>query len=117
MGLVFISIPLLSVLLAKRNYNATKNLKETTVYEFNADNIIVKGETFNLTFRWASLYKVTELNDWLLLYTNKIIAVCIPKSGFKSEDDLNEVKAFALNAKGVKKELRTTTATRQPATR
>ncbi len=106
-GIVFILIPFSSILQAKRNYNSSKNLKEIITYEFTADTIIITGETFNTTMRWTSLYKVKELNDWLLLYTNKIVAVCVPKSGFASEADLQAVKSFALSAKGVKKELKT----------
>ena len=105
-GAIFIFIPFVSALQAKRNYNSNKNLKEIIVYEFNVDNIIITGETFKSTQRWSSLYKIKELNDWILLYTNKIVAICIPKSAFSSESELKAVLSFALNASGVKKELR-----------
>jgi hypothetical protein len=104
-GIVFISLPFLSILQAKKHYDTNKNLKETIEYEFSIDSVIVRGETFNSTLRWASLYKVTELDDWILLYTNKIVAITIPKHGFKSSDDLVVVRSFALNVPGIKKEL------------
>jgi hypothetical protein len=50
-GVVFSSLPFFSVLQAKVNYRTNKNLKEIMVYEFNADNIIITGETFNSTLR------------------------------------------------------------------
>lgn len=105
-GIVFISFPFLSFLLAKRNYDSSKNLKEAVLYEFNLDNIIIKGESFNSTMRWSSLYKVKELNNWILLYTSKNIALCIPKSGFDSDAELQAIKSFAWNANGVKMELK-----------
>lgn len=105
-GIVFISFPFVSFLMAKRNYDSSKNLKETVLYEFNLNNIIITGESFNSTLRWSSLYKVKELKNWILLYTSKNIALCIPKSGFVSEAELQAVIAFAWNANGVKMELK-----------
>ncbi|MBL7859246.1 MAG: YcxB family protein [Cyclobacteriaceae bacterium] len=105
-GFVFILIPSVSIFQAKRNYNLNKNLREEIVYEFNVDNIIITGKTFKSTQRWSSLFKIKEMNDWILLYTDKIVAICVPKSAFSSESELNAVLSFALNAKGVKRELK-----------
>lgn len=73
---------------ATRNYNATKCLHEMVSYEFTPDAIISQGESFNSTIQWRSLHKIRETRECVLLYTNNVVAMIIPKKAFASEEEL-----------------------------
>ena len=80
---------------ANSNYLSTKVLHEPVTYEFSYDKFTIAGETFNSTFQWRSLYKVTELKSWFLLYTSKQMAMLIPKKAFSAAEDIEEFRAMA----------------------
>ena len=79
---------------ANANYKSSKAIHETITYEFTSDTIASTGTTFKTTVTWDSLYKTQELKDWILLYTNKHLAMFIPKQGFTSEEDLKIFKGY-----------------------
>lgn len=105
-GVLILLTPLMGYVQVKRNYNTNKNLKEAILYKFDSNRIFVFGETFNSTLTMQSLYKVKELNDFLLLYTSKPVAIIISKNSFTSNEDLKAVKSYLINTKGIRKELK-----------
>lgn len=78
-----VGVPILTYLSAKKNYNTNARLKETIEYNFDNENIIVTGESFNSKLTWEKVYKITESKDWVLIWQNKLIANIIPKRDFK----------------------------------
>ncbi len=80
-----LSIVMLILIPASVYYSATKNykthsrLQETITYEIDNEIIQSTGESFNSEMDWSKMHKVLELNDWFLLYQNKMVANLIPK--------------------------------------
>lgn len=83
---------------ANSNYRAAKMLHEPVTYEFSLDKIAICGTTFNSTMEWRSLYKIKELKNWFLLYTNKQMAMLIPKRAFSTSEDMEVFRAMAYRA-------------------
>jgi hypothetical protein len=79
---------------ARANYNATKILHEPVTYEITADTIASSGTTFNYSIAWNSLHKTKEVKDFFLLYTNKQVAMLIPKRAFGSVDEMNVFRGY-----------------------
>jgi hypothetical protein len=71
---------------AKRNYNSNWRISETIVYEFDNESIQLTGESFNSKLSWNKIFKVTENNDWILIWQNRQVANVVPKRDFKNED-------------------------------
>lgn len=91
--------PLIIYRSANSNYKATKTLHEPLTYAFGQESFTITGETFNTTLQWKSLYKIRELGDWFLLYTNKLIAMPVPKSAFASLNDIERFRKLAAEAR------------------
>jgi hypothetical protein len=80
---------------ATANYKATKALHEPITYAFTPDSITTYGESFQSTIQWNALHKIRESGPWLMLYTNKQVAMMIPKKAFASDAELETVKQIA----------------------
>ena len=102
-GVVLILLPPASWIQARRQYDSNKPLSEKIEYVFTPDNISLTGQTFNTTISWESLYKVKEMRDWFLLYTNRQVAFVIPKSAW-AEEDIAIFRSFVINVKSILKE-------------
>lgn len=74
---------------ANTNYKATKAIHETLSYEFKTESFSVTGETFNTTMQWSTFHKAREIKNWFLLYTNKQVAMLIPKIAFASPHEID----------------------------
>lgn len=72
------------------NYYSSNLLRETLEIETDFMEIHITGESFYMKLTWKNLYKVTELEQWFLLYQNNLSAIIIPK---KSMSD-KQVKQF-----------------------
>jgi hypothetical protein len=75
---------------AKKNYPLLGRLQEKIIFEFTEEKIIETGETFNQEMDWSEIYKVLELNAWILVYQNTGSAIILPKTSFGK--NLNEFK-------------------------
>lgn len=103
-GFMFIIIfPLMTYLNARKMFSSSGRLQEEITYEFSDDRIKITGETFKSEMDWTKTYKVLELNDWILIYQNRIVANVIPKELFG--DNLNEFKAM-IKSKNIKSKLK-----------
>jgi len=52
------------------------------IYEFTDEKVSINGESFNSEFDWKSVFKISELNDWILIYQSNQIANLLPKKAF-----------------------------------
>ena len=77
------------------NYKATKMLHELVSYEFTKDTISGVSESTTSTMRWELLHKFQETKHWMLLYTNKQVAMLIPKKAFASAADMDTFRQMA----------------------
>jgi len=89
-GMVFtFMIPISIYIQAKRTFSSNSRLKELISYTFTHDKIFIDGESFKSEMTWDKLYKIQELKNWILIYTNKVVAHVIPKDSF---DDIQLLK-------------------------
>jgi len=86
-------LPILLYFVAKRNYKSDGRISETIVYEFDSDNFLVEGESFNSKQSWNKVYSVTESKDWIVIWQNKQIGNFVPKRDFK-EGELQKLKGM-----------------------
>jgi len=90
---------------AKRAFSANSRLTELIIYTFTPDKIYIDGESFKSEMTWDKLYKIQELNNWVLIYTSKTAAHIIIKDSF-SESQLIQFRKIVSNLNGVKIEIR-----------
>lgn len=85
---LFLSIgePILIYFSAKKNYMSNGRISETIIYEFDAENILITGESFNSRLSWDKIYSVTENKDWILIWQSRQGANVLQKRDFKNED-------------------------------
>lgn len=76
---ILLILPLITYFSAKKNYSSNLRMTETIEYQFNEDNLVVKGESFNSQLSWDKIYKVTQTRNWILIWQNRQIANPIPK--------------------------------------
>ncbi len=103
-GVVMILIPVLLYFVSKTAYQDTR-INETMVYEFHDDVVKVQGETFDATFTWNKVYKVSETKSWILLWQTKYSAHIILKKAF-SGNEVNLLKKTVDNHKEVRNRMR-----------
>jgi len=70
---------------AIKNYKSHQRLSELITYEFDDEQIRIKGNSFSSELTWAQTYKLLELNHWILIYQNRQVANVISKETFSSE--------------------------------
>jgi hypothetical protein len=80
---------------ANANYKSTQMLHEVIHYTFTPETITGSGQSFTSTLQWTSLYKFKESNDWMMLYTNRQVAMLIPKTAFASVEDMENFRKMA----------------------
>lgn len=56
-------------------------------FSFNKDSFTINTKEFNQEIPYKTLLKVVETNEDLYLYTSKVSAFLITKSGFKKDQD------------------------------
>jgi len=101
---VMLSIaPLFTYFTAKKNYNSNQTISEAIEYQFDKDNLIVKGESFNSQLTWDKIYRVTQTKNWILIWQNSQIANPIPKRDIW-EGEIESLKVI-LNEHRVKNNL------------
>lgn len=95
--LVFIVQPALIYQTIRRSYRSSSHLQEQLEIHFTPDLIKIKGESFYTELIWNKMYKITELNNWFLIYQNTLSAVLLPKESFTettAEEFRNLVKSL-----------------------
>jgi len=89
--LLFLYYPLLIKHKAKTNLQTEASYEHEIYYSINEDGFSVKGFGFEGNMHWKSLYKIIELKNIFVLYSNKYVASIIPKRAL-SEIELNELR-------------------------
>lgn len=104
LGLFFIVFyPIMIYRGAKKNFASNPKLSNTVKYEIDEDMIRVSGEGFHTDSSWNEIYKVTELNEWVLIYISRFQFYAIPKD--KLGHELTTLRTYIRNA-GVQARLR-----------
>lgn len=84
----------------KRAFKAAVNLHDPVHYFFEETGVRVETADQKTNYEWSAFQKAVELPEWFLLYQNKTVFNPIPKSAFKSESEMIQVRNL-LAAKGL----------------
>ena len=86
----------------KRAFKAAVNLHDPVHYFFEETEVRVETADLKTNYQWSAFQKAVELPEWFLLYQTKAVFNPIPKSAFKSESEIIQVRNL-LVAKGLLK--------------
>lgn len=101
-GMIFILLyPILTYFSSKSNYAAQKRIGEAVTYTFDDETIRSKGESFESTFTWDKVYRISQTKQFLLLWESKVTAHIIPLR-YCSAEQLNAIRAVASKYKNIK---------------
>lgn len=78
-AIILFVLPISIYYSSSKNYNTHSRLQEEVTYEISDEEIKISGDSFTTEMTWEKTYKVLELNDWFLIYQNKMVANIIPK--------------------------------------
>ena len=67
-------------------YKESMTLNEPTVYTLSYDEMAVVGDSFNLAMSWKNLYKITSIDNFLILYATKSTAYFISLTSLDAID-------------------------------
>ena len=101
-----ILIPVIAIVLlfcttyftSKKSFATNQMIREPIEYHVGAENLSLKGESFNSQISWEKVHKVTLQKNWLLVWHSSQSANVIPKRDI-SEDQLVELKGILQNRK------------------
>ncbi|MGE5107680.1 MAG: YcxB family protein [Sphingobacteriales bacterium] len=79
----------------KRAYKNNPGIKENIAYQFQENNLVIKGESFSSELTWNKIKKVTKSKKWLLIWQTNQIANAIQRNSV-TEEDMNSLKEILL---------------------
>lgn len=103
-ALVGIIIPFFMYFSLKKNYHKVR-IDELMTYVVDNENIHIKGMTFDTTFTWNKICKVSETRNWVLIWQTKYTANVIPKK-YLTTDDLSLLNTIVDGHKEVKNKMK-----------
>jgi hypothetical protein len=80
--LIIVYFPAMGSIKAKQNFIAYHLLQEKIIYEFTEEGFMETGETFDSDMEWTEVYRILELNNWIIIYHATGSANFIPKAAF-----------------------------------
>jgi hypothetical protein len=83
-----IGAPILTKVIAKRQFESNKLLQYETVYTFSTEGIQVQSDVRLDHWRWGNVFKVIETKQYLAILESNQSANVIPKRCFTSEEEL-----------------------------
>lgn len=104
---IFILLPiiiLISVFKLTKARLSNVKLKENIFIKFNNEYVEDVGESFNMKYFWKDIFKITEKNDWFLIYLDKKCAKVIRKADLK-DNQYKELKEL-FSSLNIKKSLK-----------
>jgi len=90
---------------ARKRFKSNSRINELITYVFTNELIHIIGESFKTEMTWDKLYKIKELNNWILIYITKDSATPILKDSF-NELQLKRFKDIVRDLKTVKVQLK-----------
>lgn len=99
-----VGIPLIQRRSSKRLWEATPTLQGELAYSFDPSGIELTSPHSRTQMQWASVVRIVETREFMLLFLNKMSAHFVPISSFSGED-ISAFRALAANALGKRAEV------------
>ena len=91
-GILFISIPLLTIWTAKRDFKKNPSANKTIRWQINETWLRNETEGTEAKFIWGNLIKVVERKSGFLLFPQQRLAHWIPKGAFRTDKEMDEFR-------------------------
>ncbi len=98
------ALPLSIYFSAKKAFKTISQLREGVTYRIDKKGLVVKGETYSVTYEWKDIFKVWGTKNWILIWQDKQRALPIAMKYIKS-GQMAELKEI-LNENEVKNNLK-----------
>lgn len=72
----------------KNAFYTNKTLQELIIYDFSSEKIEITGETFQSEISWSTVFKITELKKWFLIYQSNNVVNLVPKKNFSQQQTI-----------------------------
>lgn len=99
-GLLLIGMPLYIRWAAVRTFKTMPNANKSVRWVIGPEELSVESSIGTSRFTWAGIIRARETRHGFLLFTHPRIAHWLPRSAFKSADDLQRVLAW-IRARGI----------------
>jgi hypothetical protein len=83
-----IGAPMITKIIAMRQFESNKLLHKVTEYTFSPEGIQVESEVRTEHWRWGNVFKLIETKKYLAILESSQSANVIPKHCFSSEEEL-----------------------------
>ena len=103
--LLIINTPISVYLGSKKYFYSNARLQENIEYEFTAEELKIKGGTFNSNMDWSKTNRIEEKKDWFLIFQSQQTANMIPKKDL-TEAQIVELRNFFKGLENVKMKLK-----------
>lgn len=95
-------LPLSTWFQSRKMFRESKRMGETVSYDFDGDNLFIKGESYEARVEWSNIVKVAVTKEWVLIFINKTQAYPIHRRDFW-DGELHDLKQV-LDKRGIKYE-------------
>jgi hypothetical protein len=96
-GVLFVSIPALTVWSAKKNFRKNPNANKTIRWTFRAKWLVNETEGAETRFMWEKLIKIEERKSGFLLFPQLRLAHWIPKNSFRNNTEIHRFRNLVRN--------------------
>ncbi|WP_157097870.1 YcxB family protein [Niabella ginsenosidivorans] len=96
-------LPVFVYVASKRDFKNNRRMHEQVEYVFDDQNLVINGESFNMTMTWDKIFRVTKTKRWILFWQTRNMASLVPLKDISAGDMLLLKKI--LNERGVKNNL------------
>lgn len=98
---VFFILPVIVFYRVRTLYNTMPLLHEQLRYKVDEKGVSIKGKTVKEKNAWKDYTSIKQTKNWLILWKAQNMGTFIPKTAFKTDDDLQAVIALS-KAAGLK---------------
>jgi hypothetical protein len=81
----------------KRIFQSDKFINKEYIYNFGDNGMEINSESSNSFIEWSEIYKIKENNKLIVIYIGKNRGMVLPKTFFKNEEELNQLKEIMRN--------------------
>ncbi|HOF62322.1 MAG TPA: YcxB family protein [Candidatus Latescibacteria bacterium] len=94
LGILSVTLPLWRLLLVKRNIRRMPNFGKTINWTMDETGLRGRGEGFDFSQDWSTIYSATITRDGFLVYPQKQMFYWLPSSGFTKREDVETAEGL-----------------------
>lgn len=76
------ALPLSVYISSRKAYKTIAQLRESVLYSMDDNSVMAKGETYDITYAWNDIFKVTATRNWVFIWQDKQRALPLARKDF-----------------------------------